>query len=250
MGCEGGGGVKEVTTVNNKATSVSEKETSKTAVNSISNPEENQAQNSQIKLERIAFGKHVTLSIDLSHEGGEAWKTVWQEAVAEEHFERTNRICQLSPTVLLYRRFPTEVAKDYYYTDQPDKIEFLDSTNKTIKVVDIWKNRPYQNVTGRLTYHHYDLESGKVLPYSKQTKKIKPNEYSLFTDVRAEGNYVLVNYELRSMESKKLTENSYTEMTVVGVKHTLLIYDLDGNLKYLLKDIPSVDGAVVTNDGE
>ncbi len=251
MGCEGGGGVKEVTTVNNKATSVSEKETSKTAVNSISNPEENLAQNHLVNLDRIAFGKQVSFTIDPQHEGGETWTPVWEENLQNVKHEGKNRIVQLSSTVLLYRRFPTEVAKDYYYTDQPDKIEFLDSTNKTIKVVDIWNNRPYQDVKpARLTYFHFDGEKMEMIPYKNQDKKITPTEYSLFTDVRSEGNHVIVNYELRSIVTTKSYSDEHSSRVIIGVKHTLYIYDLQGNLKYELKNFPSVDGAVVSNNGQ
>lgn len=88
-----------------------------------------------------------------------------------------------------------------------------------------------------------------VIPYAEQKTPIKPNEYSLFTHVYSEGNHVIVNYELRSIKNVKNFGWEGYSSDVVGVKHTLYIYDLKGNLKYELKDLPSVDQAVVSNDG-
>lgn len=200
-------------------------------------------------LKRSAFGKEITFNIDPMHEGGEAWKMVWEEYVDKDYY--MNRVCQLSPTVVLYRRYPSEVAKEFYFVDQPETIEFLDTTFKTIKTVDIWNNRPYKDIKNtRLTYHHFSSEGMEVIPYNKQEKSMKPTEYSLFTDVRSEGKHVIVNYELRSLETTKSFGIEETSSKIIGVKHTLHIYDLEGNLKYQLKDLPSVDGAVVSNNGE
>ena len=162
---------------------------------------------------------------------------------------RLNRIVQLSPTVLLYRRLPKEAANSFYYLDQPEKIEFMDTSYHTIKIVDIWKSRPYQDVkNAKLTYWNFDTEGMGVIPYTEQQTPIKPNEYSLFTHVQSEGNHVIVNYELRSIKNSKQWGMEASD--VVAVKHTLHIYDLRGNLKYVLKDLPSVDQAVVSNDGK
>ncbi|MBK8347080.1 MAG: hypothetical protein IPL08_05435 [Saprospiraceae bacterium] len=186
--------------------------------------------------------------INPNHPGGEAWTTIWEENVDDTRFERKNRIYQLSPTVLLYSRFPKEVSKNFFYLDQPEKIEFLDTTYKTIRTVDIWKNRPYQSLNNaKLTYWNFDSEAMGTIPYSEQKSPITPNEYSLFTDVRSEGNHVIVNYELRSIKNSKQWGMEASD--VVAVKHTLHIYDLQGNLKYELKELPSIDEAVVSNDG-
>ncbi|MBK8668620.1 MAG: hypothetical protein IPN89_03805 [Saprospiraceae bacterium] len=109
--------------------------------------------------------------------------------------------------------------------DQPEKIEFLDTTYKTIRTVDIWKNRPYQSLNNaKLTYWNFDSEAMGTIPYSEQKSPITPNEYSLFTDVRSEGNHVIVNYELRSIKNSKQWGMEASD--VVAVKHTLHIYDL------------------------
>jgi hypothetical protein len=71
---------------------------------------------------------------------------------------------------------------------------------------------------------------------------------TLFTHVRSEGKHVIVNYELRSLITRKNGDYTYSE--IIGVTHTLLIYDLEGNLLYTLKDLSSVDGAVVSNNGQ
>ena len=204
----------------------------------------------EVRIKRNYVGKDIDLVLNPEHIGGEAWTVVWEEDIADESFERKNRIVQLSPTVMLYRRFPKEVAKNFHYVDQPEKIEFLDTSYKTIKMVDIWKDRPFQKVTdAKLTYWNFDSEGMGVIPYSEQETPIKPNEYSLFTDVRSEGNHVIVNYELRSIKNVKNFGMEGYSSDVVAVKHTLHIYDLQGNLKYVLKDLPSIDGAVVSNDG-
>ena len=52
------------------------------------------------------------------------------------------------------------------------------------------------------------------------------------------------------METTKSFGIDETTRKIIGVKHTLHIYDLSGNLKYELKDLPSVDGAAVSNNGE
>lgn len=204
----------------------------------------------EVLVKRNYVGKDIDFALNPDHKGGEAWTVVWEEDIADETLERKNRIVQLSPTVILYRRFPKEVAKNFYYIDQPEKIEFLDSNNNSSKVVDIWNERPYQKVTdAKLTYWNFDSEGIGVIPYTEQKTPIKPNEYSLFTDVRSEGNHVIVNYELRSIKNVKNFGMDGYSSDVVAVKHTLYIYDLHGNLKYVLEDLPSVDGAVVSNDG-
>lgn len=203
-----------------------------------------------VKISREFLGKQITLEVDPAHPGGEAWTTIWEEDVKDVRFERKNKICQLSPTVFLYRRFPTEVSKSFFYVDQPDKIEFTDTMYQTIKVVDIWKNRPYQDIqNAKLTFWHFDHEGMGTIPYSEQKSTIQADEYSLFTRVYSEGNHVVVNYELRSIKNVKNFGMEGYSSNVVGVKHTLHIYDLSGNLKYELKDLPSVDQAVVSNDG-
>lgn len=204
----------------------------------------------EIIIQRKFSGKDVQLALNPEHRGGEGWNAVWEEELEYNGQRRLNRIVQLSPTVLLYRRFPKEVAKDFYYLDQPDKIEFLDSTFNTISTIDIWKNRPYRDIkNAKLTYWNFDGEGMGVIPYTEQNVPVTPNEYSLFTDVRSEGNHVVVNYELRSIKNVKSLDSGDFSSDVVAVKHTLHIYDLKGNLKYELKDLRSVDGAVVSNDG-
>ncbi len=205
----------------------------------------------EVRIKRNYVGKDIDLVLNPEHIGGEAWTVVWEEDIADESFERKNRIVQLSPTVMLYRRFPKEVAKNFHYVDQPEKIEFLDTSYKTIKMVDIWKDRPFQKVTdAKLTYWNFDSEGMGVIPYSEQETPIKPNEYSLFTDVRSEGNHVIVNYELRSIKNVKNFGLDGYSSDMVAVKHTLHIYDLQGKLKYTLNDLPSVDHAVVSNNGK
>ncbi|MBK6363799.1 MAG: hypothetical protein IPL63_16750 [Saprospiraceae bacterium] len=207
-------------------------------------------QKPMVKISREFLGKQITLEVDPAHPGGEAWTTIWEEDVKDVRFERKNKICQLSPTVFLYRRFPAEVSKSFFYVDQPDKIEFTDTMFQTIKVVDIWKNRPYQNIqNAKLTFWHFDHEGMGTIPYSEQKSPIQADEYSLFTRVYAEGYHVVVNYELRSIKNIKNFGMEGYSSNVVGVKHTLHIYDLSGNFKYELKDLPSVDQAVVSNDG-
>src|SRR5690606_23474372 len=101
---------------------------------------------------------------------------VWEEDLDYNGMRRLNRIVQLSPTVMLYRRFPEEAAKSFYYLDQPEKIEFMDTSYHTIKVVDIWKDRPYQDVkNAKLTYWNFDSEDMGVIPYTEQQTPIKPN---------------------------------------------------------------------------
>ena len=203
----------------------------------------------EVHLSRKYLGKDIDLTLNPEHRGGEGWNAVWEEDLDYNGMRRLNRIVQLSPTVLLYRRFPEEAAKNFYYLDQPDKIEFMDTSYHTIKVVDIWKDRPYQDVkNAKLTYWNFDTEGMGVIPYTEQQTPIKPNEYSLFTHVQSEGNHVIVNYELRSIKNSKQWGMEASD--VVAVKHTLHIYDLRGNLKYVLKDLPSVNQAVVSNDGK
>ncbi|MBK6784789.1 MAG: hypothetical protein IPG79_14250 [Saprospiraceae bacterium] len=98
-------------------------------------------------------------------------------------------------------------------------------------------------------FWHFDHEGMGTIPYSEQKSPIQADEYSLFTRVYAEGYHVVVNYELRSIKNIKNFGMEGYSSNVVGVKHTLHIYDLSGNFKYELKDLPSVDQAVVSNDG-
>lgn len=203
----------------------------------------------EVHLQRQYLGKDIDLTLNPEHRGGDGWNAVWEEDLDYNGMRRLNRIVQLSPTVLLYRRFPEEAAKNFYYLDQPEKIEFLDTSYHTIKVVDIWKDRPYQDVkNAKLTYWNFDSEDMGVIPYTEQQTPINPNEYSLFTHVQSEGNHVIVNYELRSIKNSKQWGMEASD--VVAVKHMLHIYDLQGNLKYVLKDLPSIDQAVVSNDGK
>jgi hypothetical protein len=51
-------------------------------------------------------------------------------------------------------------------------------------------------------------------------------------------------------KKEKQDRYDYEYGSIIGVKHTLRIYDLKGNLKHELKDLPSVDEAVVSNNGE
>lgn len=253
ISCNGCGSKKKISTVNKTESEIPKAQNKeavlkdKAEINNRLSTEEN----NKIHLARSFVGKEVKFEIDTEHPGGEAWTVVWKEDVPDDNFERMNRIVQLSPTVILYRRFPTEVAKNFYYIDQPEKIEFLDTNFTTIKIVDIWKERPYQNVkNAKLTYNNFDSESMEVLSYKKQVKPIHPTEYSLFTEVRSEGNHVIVNYELRSLETIKSFGIANTFSKIIGIKHTLYIYDLKGNLKYKLIDLPSVDGAVISNNGK
>ena len=211
----------------------------------------NEYKKPEVHITRKYLNKEILLTLNPEHEGGDAWSPVWEEEVEIDGYTKLNRIIQLSPSVILYRRFPKEVAKVFYYADQPDKLEFLDSSYNTIRVVDIWKDRPYQDLKNvKLTYHNFDSEDMEVIPYKVQKNPVSPNEYSLFTYVRSEGKHVIVNYELRSIKNiKTFGMEGYTSQ-IVGIKHTLHIYDLQGNLKYMLKDLPSVDEAVVSNDGK
>ncbi|MCB0660189.1 MAG: hypothetical protein KDC04_04595 [Saprospiraceae bacterium] len=210
--------------------------------------EQSTYQQPEVHLQRKYLGKDVNLVLNPEHRGGEAWNSIWEEEVLDNYYDRMNRIIQLSPTVLLYERFPKEVAKDFYYISQPEILEFLDTAYQTIKTVNIWKDRPYQDLkNARLTYWNFDDEGMAVIPYSEQKSPVIPNEYSLFTYVQSEGEHVIVNYELRSIKNTKQYDMEASD--VVAVKHTLHIYDLQGNLKYELKDLPSVDEAVVSNDG-
>ena len=264
LGCGGCGGLKKVNQPKEKMHSDSEKD-KQVEIAQAKELSDNKAEMSQdslqaqwykenphlvpFRLQRNVFGKDVSFEMDPAHRGGDAWKTVWSEYVDKDYF--MNRIIQLSPTVILYRRYPKELSKVFYFVDQAEKIEFLDDRRNSQKTIDIWANRPYQDVKhGRLTYHHFSSEGMEVIPYSKQDQGMKPTEYSLFTYVRSEGNYVIVNYELRSMETTKSFGIDETTSKIIGVKHTLHIYDLSGNLKYELKDLPSVDGAAVSNNGE
>lgn len=206
----------------------------------------------QIPITRSFMGRNVTFNLNPNQPGGEDIKVVYEDTIhgiSTHNRWVSNQITQLSTTVLLYSQFPREVGKDFYYDRQPMKLEFMDSIFRTIKTVDIWKDRPYQEVGDKkLTYYHFDAEGMEVVPYKNQKTLETPNEMTLFTSVRSEGMHVIVNYELRSLKTVQNGEHTYSKMT--GVKHTLHIYDLSGNLIYTLRDMPSVDGAVVSNNGK
>ena len=82
----------------------------------------------EVHLQRQYLGKDIDLTLNPEHRGGEGWNAVWEEEFDFNGMRRLNRIVQLSPTVLLYRRFPKEAAKSFYYLDQPEKIEFMDTS--------------------------------------------------------------------------------------------------------------------------
>jgi|GEM_PF-2151731 len=194
----------------------------------------------EIEITRTFAGKKRTFTINPNHEGGEPSNAVWEQEVSRGEHEAFDRILQLSPTVLCYEEVPGEVAEDFHHISQPVRLEFMDNNFRTVKEVDIWKSRPYQDMGGvKVTYWDFNAEEMDVLPYKEQNPRRAPTEYTLFTSVRSEGSHVIVNYELRGMD----------EGEIVSVTHTLRIYDLSGMLKYELKDLSSVDGAVVSNDG-
>lgn len=203
-------------------------------------PDLNWKSDAQIPITRSFMGKNVTFKINPDQPGGEDIKVVYQDTLFGVSTHRRwvfNQITQLSPTVLLYSEFPKEVDKDFYYSRQPLKLEFMDTTFQTIKTIDIWKDRPYQEVGDkRLTYYHFDAEGMEM---AIDTTLI-PDEYSLFTDVRSEGRHVIVNYRLRSMK----------DGLIIKFKNTSRIYNLSGNLQYEIKDYPNMGGAVVSNNGK
>jgi hypothetical protein len=127
---------------------------------------------SQIPIIRSFMGRNVTFNINPNQPGGEDIKVVYQDTIygiSTHNKWVNNQITQISQTVLLYSKFPKEVDKDFYYNRQPMTLEFMDSAYNTIKIVDIWKERPYQKVgSKRLTYYNFDAESMAVNPYKNQ----------------------------------------------------------------------------------
>lgn len=196
----------------------------------------------EVKIQRSPFGKTINLNLNPAHEGGLYYNTIWEEEYKVGQRNYMRRVIQLSSTVISYQNLPENVVPErFYYYDQPMKLEFLDSAYRSIKTVDIWNNRPYKNIPpNKLSYWNFDGENTEVIPYKEQKTRIIPNEYSLFTNVLSEGTHVVVNYELRGLKNNQ----------VVNVKHTLGIYDLNGNLTNTIRDIPSIDGALVSNDGK
>lgn len=257
IGCNGCGVGKKIPTT----TDIGKKPMAKTKISAQKSdpilssqgvPDPNWKADPQIPVTRLFMGKHVTFNLNPNLPGGEDIKVVFQDTtygISTHNKWVNNQITQLSPTVLLFNEFPKEVDKDFYYNRQPMKLEFMDKNFNTIKTIDIWKNRPYKEVGNkRLTYYHFDAEGMEVIPYKNEKTSLVPDEMTLFTSVRAEGKHVIVNYELRSLITNKNGNNSYSK--IIGVKHTLQIYDLSGNLLYVLTDLSSVDGAVVSNNGQ
>jgi hypothetical protein len=257
IGCNGCGVGKKISTETGSSYSSMPKtdldtQKSDSAITSQGVTDPNWKPDAQIPITRSFMGRNVTFKINPDQPGGEDIKLVYQDTLFGVSTHRRwvfNQITQLSPTVLLYSEFPKEVDKDFYYNRQPMRLEFMDSSYNTIKKVDIWKDRPYQEVGNkRLTFYNFDDEGMEVIPYKNQKTSLEPNEKTLFTSVRAEGKHVIVNYELRSLITNQNGNYSYSK--IIGVKHTLYIFDLEGNLLNKLIDLPSVDGAVVSNNGK
>jgi hypothetical protein len=254
MGCGGCGGVRKLpNTPLEKTTSSGFVDTIKKIVQQKASNNVDTAtqrwykenpQYAPITITRNVFGKEITFNIDPMHEGGEASKKVWIDSLKIKGSHKRyvlNHITQLSPSTLLYSEFPEDKINQFYFYSQPKEIEFLDQKNNTIKKVNIWDNHPYKYVDqNKLTYYHFDAEGMEMMDSTSEYYNKPITEYSLFTNVRTEGNHVIVKYQLRSLVGDLIKD----------FKSTLHIYDLIGNFKYEIKDYPSIGGAVVSNNGE
>ncbi|MBK8548945.1 MAG: hypothetical protein IPL63_16825 [Saprospiraceae bacterium] len=133
--------------------------------------------------------------------------------------------------------------------DQPDKIEFTDTMFQTIKVVDIWKTgltRIFKMQS--LLFGILIMRGMGTIPYSEQKVRYRRMNIACLHECMQK---VITWWSITSFDPSKYQNfgmEGYSS-NVVGVKHTLHIYDLSGNFKYELKDLPSVDQAVVSNDG-
>lgn len=197
-------------------------------------------EDSTLYLSRTFDQEPLHFRIQVNHFGGETNHAVLEREKSAWWTPGLNRIEQMSKTVLCYKGIPVNMEGRFAMPLQPLLLEFLDTAAVTLQQIDIWSARPYQEFGDKVSgYYEFDAERMGVIPYHKQPVPIEPDRYSMFTHVRAEGHHVIVNYELRGMK----------EMDVVRVEHTLHLYDLQGNLKQVIQ-LPSVDGAVISDDGK
>jgi hypothetical protein len=191
-----------------------------------------------ILLRRNFLGKEVSFSIDPAIENGMT-KVVWESRPFNDQ-SYTNQIVQVAPHILLYQEYPDSLSMVFYNTSQPVKIEFLDSSFQTLQLVDIWSIRPYQTVhSAKSTYYHFNAEGMSVLPYDKQGTILAPDEYSLFTGIVVVGHHLILSY-------KQLALNG---STIIGMKTSLFIYNLNGDAIAEINDIPSWDQGVISPNG-
>jgi hypothetical protein len=192
----------------------------------------------KIKLTRQFLDKKIEFLITSSIEDGMT-KIVWKEKIYENE-AKENRVTQISSKVLLYSEFPSTLKGEFFGISQPMKLEFLDSSFQSLRFVDIWTNRPFQNGQGKkLTYYHFDAESMNVLPFSKQEKS-EPTEYSITTQVKTIGNYVIVIYKNYTLQ----------EHTILDAKPLLKIYDISGQLISSVENLSTCDQVAVSPSGK
>lgn len=191
-----------------------------------------------ILLQRNFVGKEIRFSIEPNLEN-RMTKVLW-ESKLNNHEEFVNKVVQVAPNILMYSECPDDISDVLYNTSQPTKIEFLDSSLQTIRIVDIWNHRPFMKEDGvKLTYFHFNAEEMKVLSYEKQISKIIPDEYSLFTNVEVIGNHLILSYKQLSLSGS----------TIIGMNTSIIIYNPIGEIIAEIDNIPTWDQGVISPNG-
>ncbi len=172
---------------------------------------------------------------------------LWEES-GEDDIYKKNTIQQLNPNTLFYNWYPKEFTKNNLVYSQPTTLEFLDDEHKTIRKVDIWHNRPYQNIynvkfADTLIGDFGDL----VIPYSHQLKKIKPVKYCTNTSLKASNGFILVIYE-KKLYGKKVGMGDIDYL--IGLEYTLRAFNNKGYVIAEVSKIPTFDGGEITKDGK
>jgi hypothetical protein len=193
---------------------------------------------SPILLSRNFVGSEAIFSIDPDIEN-QMTKIVWENNPnANKQF--INRIVQIAPNILLYNEYNDSLSNVLYSPSQPTKIEFLDSSFQTLRLVDIWNNRPFKTVNhSKLTYYHFNAEEMMVLPYDEQVNNLIPDEYSVFTNVDVIGDYLLLSYKQLSLNGS----------TIIGMKTYLIVYNNRGEKIAEVSNIPTWDKGVISPNG-
>ena len=189
-------------------------------------------------LTRNFSDSEVSFLIDTAIEKGMT-KVVWNSST-NSNYQQSNHIVQIAPYILLYKEYPDSLSNRLFGECIVTKIEFMDSSYQTKRIVDVWNNMPFMRINNiKRTYNHFDAEGMSVLPYDKQVENIIPNEHSIFIWANVIGNYLILSYK----------QLEISEFTITGMKTTIMIYNMEGEIIAEVNNVPNWDKGVVSPNG-
>ena len=194
---------------------------------------------SPISFTRYFVGQEVSVALNSELESPMT-HVVWRsKPVISERFE--DKIVQVAPNILVYYESPDSIKNVLFSSSQPTMIEFLDSSlRQTLRTFDIMGNLPFKRpYNAKLTYFNFDAERMNLLPFAKQQNTFIPDEYSIFTNVEALGNHIILSY-------KQVILHNFT---IVDMNTSLVIFNYYGEVIAELNNIPTWDKGVISPSG-